>query len=100
MKIWKIAKSIHLYRGESVHNKNGHYWTTDKEWARQFTQSGLDTEIKSILFPFENILRIDPLPEAVNAEDIDRAIRTTKRQRYKAFWVHEGMGQPESVYIL
>src|ERR1700722_9626996 len=35
-----------LHRGESSNNKGGNFWTHDKEFARNFTQSGQDHEIK------------------------------------------------------
>ena len=41
----KASKEITLYRGEHSTNKNGHYYSLDKEFARQFTQSGQDKEI-------------------------------------------------------
>lgn len=42
--------TILIYRGESVHNKaggplGGKFFSTDREWARQFTQTGRDSEV-------------------------------------------------------
>lgn len=100
MKIFKIAKSIRLYRGESQYNKGGHYWTTDKEWARQFTQSGRPSEVRSMTFPVEMIFRNDPLPFATNATELDTTEQLALEKGFNAFWVNEGSGQPESVYII
>lgn len=99
-KMYKIAKSIKLYRGESVYNKDGHYYTTDREWARQFTQSGLDREIKMISVPEDIIYRKDPLPSAVNESEFDIALAEAKENGFKAFWVNEGDGEPNSVYFI
>jgi hypothetical protein len=100
MKIYHIAKSIILYRGESVYNKGGNYWTTDKEWARNFTQSGLDKEIKVKSFPEELIYVADKLPSAVNESEIDNAILEAKKKGFKAIWVNEGAKQPNSVLMV
>lgn len=100
MNWYKTAKSIVLYRGEASFNKGGKYWTTDKEWARQFTQSGLDSEVKSIRLPSEVIFRNDPLPSAVNADELDGVEQIAKKKGFRAFWVDEGHGEPSSVYII
>lgn len=100
MKIFKISKSIRLYRGVNQYNKDGRYWTTDKEWAIQFTQSGLPSEIRSMTYPSEMIFRNDPLPNAVNAGELDKTEELARENGFKAFWVNEGVGEPESVYII
>lgn len=100
MKIYRLSKSIILYRGESVHNKNGKYWTTDKEWTRQFTQSGLDKEIRRISFPEEQVYASGTLPMATNPEEIDKAILEAKKGGFKAILVNEGAGQPNSVLMV
>ncbi|MFA7219245.1 MAG: hypothetical protein WC119_01915 [Synergistaceae bacterium] len=100
MKIYRTAKSIRLYRGESQYNKGGKYWTTDKEWAMQFTQSGLPSQVKSIILPDERIFRDNPVPSAVNAEELDKTEERALSEGFDAFWVNEGVGQPESVYMM
>ena len=100
MKIWKIAQTISLYRGESQYNKGGKYWTTDKEWAMQFTLSGLSSHVKSMTFPSERIFKDIPLPSATNAEQLDATEVLAISQGFPAFWVDEGDGQPESVYMI
>ena len=89
-----------LYQGRSVYNKGSKFWTTDKEWARQFTQSGRDQEIASMKYRDEMIYRANLLPMATNDEDFDRGLEEAKNKGYKAFWVDEGQGQPNSVYII
>lgn len=100
MKIYKVAKSITLYRGESVYNKGGNYWTTDKEWARNFTQSGLDKEIRVKSFLEESIYVADKLPFAANENEIDNTILEAKKKGFKAILVNEGVGQPNSVLMV
>ena len=101
MKIYQIAsRNIRLYQGQSVHNKGSKFYTTDKEWARQFTQSGLDSEIRTISFPSKSIYRANPLPQATNAEEMDVIEQEARSKGFKAFWVDEGIGEPNSVYML
>lgn len=97
---WKTAQVIKLYRGESVYNKGGRFYTTNREWARQFTQSGLESEIKSIKYPEEAIYKANPLPEATNEKQFDDAIEEARANGFKAFWVDEGVGEPNSVYFI
>jgi hypothetical protein len=61
--------AIKLYRGESVYNKGGNFYTTDPEWARQFTQSGQLHEVKSASLVAGKIY--DP-PQEVYAGDPDK----------------------------
>ena len=96
-------KNIKVYRGVSAYNRSGNNWyTTDKEWARQFTQSGQDKEIiqktinTSVIMKRENV----PLPQATNPDDIDQAITDAKFGKFDAFWVDEGQNQPLSIYVI
>jgi hypothetical protein len=96
-------KTIKVYRGVSEGNKKyDNFWTTDKEWARQFTQSGLDKEIKqrtidtSVIMKRENV----PLPRATSDKDFDQAIKDAKFGKFDAFWVNEGQGEPPSIYVM
>jgi len=98
-----IPKDIKVYRGVSEYNKKyDNFWTTDKEWARQFTQSGLDKEIKqrtintSVIMKRENA----PLPNACNDKDFDQAIKDAEFGKFDAFWINEGQGEPPSIYII
>jgi hypothetical protein len=88
-----------VYRGEYSGNKGGRFWTEDREFARQFTQSGRDHEIvMRYIFPGD----IDKKSANVYAGDpdaIDQAILVAKADGYKAFWLNEGQGQPPSIYV-
>jgi len=100
MKIFKIAKIIKLYRGESSHNVGGRFYTPDQEWAKQFTQSGLENEVKMIKFPDEYIYRANPLPNATNEEQFDNTLKEARKNGFRAFWISEGVGEPNSVYFI
>jgi len=95
-----VSSKLTIYRGLSAYNKNGHYWTPDREWARQFTQSGRDSEIKTSTIDTSVILRMDPLPRAYNEGDFDKALAEARAQGFKAVWFNEGSGEPESIYVL
>lgn len=100
MKIYKIAgKLIPLYRGENAYNKGGNYYSIDKEWARQFTQSGQYSEIKTINFPYDAIYIQDPLPHATDETEFDNALNYARKHGYRAFMLDEGVGEANSVFI-
>lgn len=88
-----------LYRGESVGNKGGKFYTPDYEWARQFTQSGQDHEIKAIGVKSAEIF--DPETPFYGGDDdaIKEAIKQARSAGFKAVWLSEGPGEPRSVYV-
>ena len=90
---------IKLYRGLNKFQVGGNYYSTDREWSRQFTQSGLDSEIEEIEVGIDEILRLDPLPKATDVMGMDKAIKIGKEGGYRGIFVDEGKGQPESVFI-
>jgi hypothetical protein len=92
--------NITIYRGMSAYNKNGNYFTTDREWARQFTQSGKDSEIITASIPKDKILRLDPLPQATNEEDFDKALKMANERGYSAVYFDEGINEPNSIYVI
>jgi hypothetical protein len=89
-----------IYRGRNAYQQgDGHYWSTDKEWARQFTQSGLDREISEKLIKTQDILKLNPLPKATHESEIDNAIKIGMQGGFKGIFVDEGLNQPNSVYL-
>jgi hypothetical protein len=93
------VETIKLYRGGS-HGSQGHYWSTDREWARQFTHSGLDSEIKELEVTKDNILILNPLPSANSENDISSGIEKAHSGGFIGFLVSEGKDQPNSVFLL
>lgn len=89
-----------LYRGEYAGNKGGNYYSTDREFARQFTQSGQDKEIAKRFLPKDKIYEAPTLPFAGNEQAMDAAMEEARKQGFKALRVNEGQGQPPSVFVL
>jgi hypothetical protein len=88
-----------VYRGEYSGNKNGSYYTNDKEFAREFTQSGQDKEIKTATIAKADIYEPQELPFAGDTEAIDAAIVEAKVEGKRAVRVSEGEGQPPSLFV-
>jgi len=95
------AATLTLYRGVSQHNegRGGKFYTKDKEWARQFTQSGLDKEIISATIALNAIYRPEELPYGGDPDAIDQAVLAAREAGCKALWCDEGQGEPPSVYV-
>jgi len=98
----ETAKNILLpiFQGRNMHNRNSHFFTIDKEWARQFTQSGQEDEIFIAKINVTTIYRHEPLPEATNAKQLDEVEKIAKKRGFPAFWVDEGVDQPPSVFVI
>ena len=103
MNWYKIAKRIPIYRGEHSGNKGGGYFSTNKEFARQFTQSGLDREVIvrqiNLASIYDARTEGKPLPEATNETDFDNAMIRAKELGLYGFRLTEGPDLPDSIYI-
>lgn len=93
-------KMLTIYRGISVHNRDGNYFTTNPEWARQFTQSGQDKEIFQVEIDPAIILKPSPLPQATNDKEVNAAIEQAKAKGFAAVWVDEGVDEPNSIFVI
>lgn len=98
-KLLSEGKLLTVYRGVSVHNKDGNYFTTDPEWARNFTQSGQDKEILQVDIDPSNIYRQEPLPMATDEEQVNAAIAIARQKGFSAIWVDEGHNEPNSIFV-
>src|SRR5215510_5235581 len=87
-----------LYRGES--GGEGHFFSTDKEWARQFTHSGRDAEIVTRQIRSDDIHQPAKSVAANDPEAVDQAIAEAKQLGKKAVRLSEGRGQPDSIFII
>ncbi len=94
------GKLVRIFQGRNVSNKGSKYWTTDKEWARNFTQSGLDHEIAQSKIDASKIYRQNPLPHATSDQEMDAAVTISKSKGFMAIWVDEGINQPPSIYFI
>lgn len=94
-------KVVTLYRGFRKSDlKEGNYFSTDKEFAREFTNLNEDSEIKELRIPADQIYRMKELPMASSVQEIDAAIQEANSKGYKAFYVNEGVNQPDSVFFI
>lgn len=89
-----------LYRGEYTGNKNGRYFTSTMDWARQFTQSGLEKEVITKYIHPNDVFVDNPLPQAVNDEELLASTKKAKKLGKKAYLIDEGNGEPNSIYVL
>ena len=96
----RIGGDVIMYRGLSVYNENGNYYTPDKEWARQFTQSGQDKEIISVKITESRIYIADELPRAYDEQSFDDGLKEAKEKGFGAFLLDEGNNEPPSVYVI
>lgn len=96
--IVESTKILTVYRGEYSGNRGGKFWTQDRDFARQFTQSGRDTEIlvryiyKSDIKDCSHIYAGDP--DAVEAVALE-----AKEDGFKAVMLNEGRGEPNSIWV-
>lgn len=89
---------VQLYRGEYSGNKGGNFYTPDREWARQFTQSGQDHEIKSASIESRHVFdAVDTY--AGDPDRVDEAVARARAAGAKAVRLNEGSGQPHSIYV-
>lgn len=90
-----------LYRGEYSGNTNGSHFTSDKNWALQFTQSGQEKEVKEFRinpdFVYEEL--IDELPFASDEKSFDLGLKKAKKSGKAAFVLNEGRNEPKSIYV-
>jgi hypothetical protein len=100
-----LETRIQVFRGESSGNRGGSYYTSDKEWARQFTQSGQDKEIKTRWIDPSVIFVPDPpVRAAASSPELEQkwedACLYAKEHGYKAVQFDDGSGEPPSIYVL
>lgn len=95
-----LEANINIYRGISSSTpKHGNFYSLDKEFARNFTQSGRDSEIIKKSISTDKILKLNPLPFAGDETQMDISIEKAKRSGFSAILVDEGKNQPNSIFI-
>jgi hypothetical protein len=90
---------IPLFRGEYSGNKGGNFYSTDREWSRQFTQSGQDHEIKSAFIDEADVFVPQQPIYAGNPDAVDAAIAEARAQGKRAVKLSEGFGEPDSLFV-
>ncbi len=93
---------LHIYRGENTGNKeggpmNGAFYSTDREWARQFTQTGQEHEIITKKIKHSDIL---DKRHVYAGDDIEPHLREAEKLGFKAVRFNEGKGEPDSIYVI
>ena len=94
-----VKNKLVVYQGRSVYNKKSKFFTTDKEFARNFTQSGQDHEIVVAEINSKMIYKQNPLPMASSENEFDECMSIAKNKGYSAFWLNEGQRQPPSIFV-
>ena len=93
MRLYEILRNVlTIYRGEYSGNKGGKFWTTDFEFAKQFTQSGLDKEVMIRYIYPGDIYKKSENVYAGNMDIVEKFIEEAKANDYKALWLDEGAG--------
>ena len=90
-----------FYRGTSQQSKpNGAFWTPSLNFALQFTQSGLESEVQQVTIDTDKTWRTIPeLPYGGDMDEIEEAIPEAQSHGCGAIWCSEGQGEPDSIYV-
>lgn len=97
--LFEARNYLTIYRGEYAGNRGGFFWTQDRDFARQFTQSGQDRDILvRYIFPGD-IYKQSANVYAGDEAGVDAALEAAKADGYKAIMLSEGPGEPPSLYV-
>jgi hypothetical protein len=95
----KASKALTIYRGENAGNKGGNFWTQDKGFAREFTQSGRDSEIRAKKINPDKIHDVSGSVFAGDVAAMDAAMAEAKKLGKAGIKVSEGANQPPSIFL-
>ncbi len=87
-----------IFRGTSTATTGRNFFSTSKDFAREFTQSGKASEVVSVKIPKDDIFNA-PNVFAGNPKAVDAATKTARQQGKKAVRLSEGRGQPQSIFV-
>lgn len=88
-----------VYRGEYSGNKGGNFWTMDKQFAVQFTQTGREQEVLKRYIWAGEIYQKSRDVYAGNEAGVDAALEAARADGYKAIMLSEGPGEPFSIFV-
>ncbi len=91
-----------IYRGEYSGNRGGNFFTPDREFARQFTQSGQDREVKVRYIDPDDVFHPPESFYAGDQDAVEEAVKMARMMGFKAVWLSEqkfGHGEPDSIYV-
>jgi len=100
LKSLMLERRIKLFRGESIYNRNGNFYATNREQARQYTQSGRDSEIRVAYLESSQIYKANPLPFAGNENEMTVAMQYATTNGFGAIWADEGQGEQPSIFVI
>jgi len=90
-----------IYRGElTAQKKGGKFYSPDKSFAKEFTQSGQEAELIERKINRSNILYPETPVFAGNAIAVDAIIKEAKEKGFGAVQLNEGKNQPPSIFII
>lgn len=89
-----------LHRGEYAGNRGGSFYSTDADFAREFTQSGRACEVTTVRVDSARIYEAHAVPFAGDEDAMDAAMAAARAGGFGAIWVDEGHRQPRSVFVL
>ncbi len=99
--IKQSSEFVTLHRGNSSSPGTANYYSTSRDFAREFTQSGQDSEISSVRVPTNRIMDLgEKTPEATDTKAIAKAKAQAKANGAAGFYVDEGANQPKSVFLV
>ena len=87
-----------VYRGENSGNRNGNFWSLGREYARQFTQTGRDSEVMTRYVSSSDIYH-RPDIYAGNENGFDECMAYAKAHGFKGVMFNEGRGEPNSIFV-
>lgn len=91
---------LRLYRGVStVSRQGGRYFSPEKDFAMQFTQSAQADELLIVDVSAADIYRPSEPVYAGDPDAIDAVVAVAREHGYKAVWLDEGGNEPDSVYM-
>lgn len=94
--IERVYRGLNIAAGVTL---RGNYYSTSRDFAREFTRSGRDSEVVSRKIKTSDVFEPDELPFAGDEAAIDAAIEQAKSEGKKAVRVSEGVGQPPSLFV-
>ena len=99
-----VETRLTIYRGEYSGNRGGNFYSPDRAFARQFTQSGLDREVKVRHIDSTAIFRPPQPVYAGDPDAVEAIIVVARRAGFKAVWLAEQKGdqtprEPDSIYV-
>ena len=89
-----------LYRGVGGTRQGRNFYSVNRDFAREFTKSGKDSEILTRYISKSDVYQPAELPFAGDVPAVDAAIAAARKAGKKAIRVSEGVDQPSSIFVV